>query len=69
MEQTKISKKIDLDFDLNDIVFLITDTEQLQRIVVGYQVSVIGITYKLAQGVNETWHYACEIATDKNLLI
>jgi len=70
MENVKNKAVIELDFNLEDIVFLITDTEQLQRIVVAYQVSVSGtILYKLAQGTNETWHYSCEIATDKNFLM
>ena len=60
--------KIDNKFNLEDIVFLITDTEQKARIVTAIQVSKNSLIYRLACGVNESWHYDYEIATDKNFL-
>ena len=60
--------KIDNKFNLEDIVFLITDTEQNARIVTAIQVSKNSLIYRLACGVNESWHYDYEIATDKNFL-
>jgi hypothetical protein len=55
-------------FELEEIVFLITDTDQYQRIVTGIQVSKNSILYRLACGVNESWHYEYEIARDKKYI-
>jgi hypothetical protein len=55
-------------FNIEDVVFLITDDDQLHRIVTGIQISQNGLLYRLACGTNESWHYEYEIATDKNFL-
>lgn len=60
---------IDNKFNIEEVVFLITDEDQKQRIVTGIQISTTGIIYRLAQGVNESWHYDYEIATNKNFTI
>jgi hypothetical protein len=56
-------------YKIEDVVFLITDIEQAQRIVTAIQVSKNSLTYRLACGVSESWHYDYEIATDKNFNI
>ena len=61
--------KIDNRFELEQSVFLITDTEQCLRIVTAIQVSKNSLLYRLACGTNESWHYDYEIATTKNFLI
>lgn len=61
--------KIDNKFNLEEVVFLITDEEQLMRIITGIQVYKNGLLYRLACGTSESWHYEYEIATDKNFLI
>jgi hypothetical protein len=61
--------KIDNKFELEQSVFLITDTDQLLRIVTGIQIYKNGLLYRLAAGVSESWHYDYEIATTKNFLI
>jgi hypothetical protein len=60
--------KINNKFNIEDVVFLITDDDQLHRIVTGIQISQNGLLYRLACGTNESWHYEYEIATDKNFL-
>jgi hypothetical protein len=60
--------RVDNKFELEDIVFLITDTEQNARIVTAIQISKNSIIYRLVCGVNESWHYDYEIATNKNFL-
>lgn len=60
---------IDNRFELEQSVFLITDTDQLLRIVTAIQVSKNSLIYRLACGTNESWHYDYEIATTKNFLI
>lgn len=53
-------------FMFGDIVFLITDDQQLERIVTGWIVRPQGISYYLSCGTVETLHYDFEIGTDKN---
>lgn len=60
---------IDNKFEIEDLVFLITDTEQKIRIVTGIQINKNGILYRLAEGKEDSWHYDFEIATDKNYKI
>ena len=57
-------------YKLGEIVFLITDPDQYQRIITAIQININGsIIYHLAQGINETWHFEVEIASDKNFSI
>lgn len=56
-------------FNIEDIVFLITDTEQKSRMVTGLVVRKTGIVYYLTCGTEETSHYDFEIVKDKNYLI
>lgn len=56
-------------FELQQCVFLITDTEQLTRIITGIQISSDSILYRLACGVNDSWHFEYEIVEEKNYLI
>lgn len=60
---------IDNKYNLEEVVFLITDTDQFARIVTAIQIYKNGILYRLACGTSESWHYDYEIATDKNFLI
>ena len=56
-------------YEIQDVVFLITDEDQSPRIVTAIQISQYELIYKLACGTSESWHYDYEIATDKNFLI
>ena len=56
-------------FELQQCVFLITETEQLTRIITGIQISSNSILYRLACGVNDSWHFEYEIVEEKNYLI
>jgi len=60
---------LDTKYKIGDIVFLITDTEQLSRIVTGVLIRPAGIIYYLSCGVTETNHYEIEIVYDKNYSI
>jgi len=61
--------KIDNKFELEEIVFLITDSEQCLRIVTGIQVNKDSLIYRLNCGVSESWHYDYEISSNKNYTI
>jgi len=56
------------EFNLTDIVFLITDPEQLERIVTCIKQTPLGYSYSLSQGTMESEHYACEISKEKNII-
>lgn len=53
------------EFQLAERVYLKTDPEQLERIVIGYIVRKNSITYGLVSGTQESWHYDFEINRDK----
>lgn len=53
-------------FKFGDIVFLITDPQQEERIVTGWIVRPMGISYYLLCGTLESLHYDFEIGTDKD---
>lgn len=62
-------KVIDNKFELGQIVYLKTDTDQRERIVTGFCIRQMGQSYELMQGNIGSWHYDFEIATEKNVLM
>lgn len=54
--------------EIEDIVYLKTDTELLPRIVIKYEVSKSGTIYNLGFGSSSSWHYDFEFTKDKNEL-
>lgn len=56
-------------FNNGQIVFLITDPEQAERIITAILVSANnGISYQLSLGTQSSYHYDCEIASDKDIV-
>jgi hypothetical protein len=53
-------------FDIGDIVFLKTDTEQLPRVITGILMRPNGFLYYLSNSTNETSHYEIEISKEVN---
>lgn len=61
--------KIETKYNNGDIVFLLTDREQLERIVTAIQVSGNnGISYQLCSGTVTSWHYDFEIIGQKDFV-
>jgi hypothetical protein len=60
---------IDNKFHLGQIVYLITDKEQFERVVVGICQRPAGIIYYLACNTNEFSHFECEVSSEKNVLL
>jgi uncharacterized protein YebE (UPF0316 family) len=58
--------KIETKYNLGDIVFLITDKDQYERIITGIIIRPFGVTYYLSCGTEETNHYEMEFNTSKN---
>lgn len=59
---------VHFEYNIGDIVYLITDEEQKARMVTGINIRPIGNSFILTQGVTETWHYATEICAEKDVL-
>jgi len=55
-------------FDIGDIVYLQTDTDQVGRMVTRILVEKTCIMYQLIAGVVASDHYEFEISADKNVL-
>lgn len=53
-------------YNLKQVVYLKTDTEQLPRIVAAIKVNVYDIIYELACGTIYTYHYDFEISEERN---
>lgn len=53
--------------NLGDFVYLTTDPDQLQRVIVEVIFSAIGVVYTLACGTEYSRHTALEFATERNL--
>jgi len=52
-------------FNFTDIVYLITDVDQKERVVTGFRVSNYDIVYELCCGEDESIHYDFEISSEK----
>jgi hypothetical protein len=59
---------VDNKFEHGDIVYLITDPEQMARVVTAFTVCANGcIIYELSCGATTSRHYDFEMSLDKNL--
>lgn len=56
-------------YKIGDVVFLITDVDQCQRIITGVLFRPNGVVYYVGFGSTETVHYEMEIAPNKNYSI
>lgn len=56
-------------YTIEEVVFLITDTDQSSRIITGIQVSKNNLLYRLALGTTDSWHFEFEISKEKNYCI
>ena len=57
---------INFKYNFGDIVYLIHDPDQVERMVTSYMVKPLGVLYGLSVGELESYHYDFEIASDKN---
>ena len=55
-------------YDIGQLVYLITDSEQLDRMITCIKISPNGLVYTLAQGVNETYHFEIELSSKRNIV-
>jgi len=60
---------VDNKYTIGDTVYLVTDIDQLPRLVLAYKIYKEGeIMYELIQGTSASMHYAFEIQTEKSLI-
>lgn len=60
--------RLELDFDIGDKVFLTTDNDQIERLVIGIYITPLGIIYVVANGVDQSEHYAIELSSEKPVI-
>jgi hypothetical protein len=61
---------IDNKYEIGSIVYLITDSEQLKRIVLSFECYKNGeILYKIACGTTLSYHYEFELSFEKDIEI
>ena len=53
-------------FNIKDVVYLITDEGQSQRIIDEIRITENIISYHLMCGTEGSWHYDFEISTEKS---
>lgn len=53
-------------YQISENVFIKTDTDQTQRIIVAILVDINGFRYEVKYSNIESWHYEFELSTDKD---
>lgn len=59
--------KIETLFDIGEIVFLITDEEQCERMVTNITIGPNTVTYHLSYGMAVSTHYEIEMSRTKDI--
>lgn len=60
---------IDVEYNIGDIVYLKTDSEQKERIVTAIEIRHGGLLlYQLSSGTSTTYHYGIEISTTIDII-
>jgi hypothetical protein len=56
-------------YSIGEMVYLITDEQQRQRIIVGINIKPHDHVYALSCGEDESFHYDFEMSKEKNIMI
>lgn len=68
--QNKTASGHVLKFNISQVVYLKTDTDQSPRIVTGIQLRPSSaITYGVSSGAEETWHYDIELSDERDVIL
>lgn len=59
--------RIETAFDIGEIVFLITDEEQAERMVTRIYVNPNGVCYELSYGMATSTHFEMEMSRSKDI--
>lgn len=61
--------ELNIEFELDSIIYLKTDSEQLERIVTAVTIRTGGyVIYELSNGETCSWHVSSEISITKDIL-
>ncbi len=60
--------KLELDFDIGDFCYVVTDMEQQRRIVTEIIVKPTGVVYGVSCGTEESYHYGFELTAEKSVI-
>lgn len=55
-------------YEIGSIVYLITDPDQRERMIIGIYVCAHGLTYELRHESATSWHYDFEFTKEKDLV-
>ena len=55
-------------YNIGDLVYLTTDTDQFQRLVIAINILPNNITYGLQCGTDVRYHYDIEISKEKTII-
>ena len=56
-------------YNIGDEVYLKTDTDQIQRLIVGICITQNSVKYKVACSTSTSWHFDFEISREKDVLL
>lgn len=60
---------IDNKFDIGDIVYLKTDKDQSPRMITGFLVGPMALSYRVACGTVDAWQYGIELSKEKDVIL
>lgn len=64
-----MSNNHNIEYEIEQIVYLKLDNEQKPRIVSGLTLRPFNsVTYGLTEGTQETWHYGFEISKERDII-
>lgn len=59
--------RIELDYDIGDLVYLVTDQEQFLRMVTEIRISPTSVMYMVSCANESSEHYAIELSSDPKI--
>ena len=60
--------RFETEYDLGEMVYLITDPDQFKRMIIEISFTPNEVSYKLALGDTESWHYEIEIDREPDIV-
>lgn len=63
-----MKKWVDIDFEIEQVVYLKTDPNQFRRIITAIHLRKGRVTYGLSFAGSETWHDGFELSTEVDAL-
>lgn len=65
-----LSSGHELEFNIEQVVYLKTDKEQIPRLVTGISLRPFkSVTYGITQSSSESWHFGFEISNERDIIL